>query len=56
MHAGVMKHVGEAVQEYTIAHGLKTKVFCIAISPWGCVNNKEYLVDPRVGENMIQLF
>ena len=48
MHAGVMKHVGEAVQEYMIAHGLKTKVFCIGIAPWGCVQNKELLVDPKV--------
>ena len=48
MHAGVMKHVGEAVQEYMIAHDLKTKVFCIGIAPWGCVQNKELLVDPKV--------
>ena len=48
MHAGVMKHVGEAVQEYMIAHGLKTKVFCIGVAPWGCVQNKELLVDAKV--------
>ena len=29
MHAGVMKHVGEAVRDHTIAHGNKTQVVAI---------------------------
>ena len=43
-HTGVMKHVGEAVRDYTIAHGNKAKVVTIGIAPWGCVNNKDILV------------
>ena len=48
MHAGVMKHVGQAVQDYMTAHGQKASLNVIGITPWGCVNNKESLVDPDV--------
>ena len=44
MHAGVMKHVGEAVREFTVAQGSKSKIVALGIVPWGAVNNKEALV------------
>lgn len=52
MHAGVMKHVGEAVQEYQTAEGHQAKVVAIGIAPWGCVNNKQSLINPRVCEEL----
>lgn len=59
MHAGVMKHVGEAVRDYAVAHGNKSKVVALGIAPWGAVNNRECLIrDPDqtgssvVGQNM----
>ncbi|ESO08545.1 hypothetical protein HELRODRAFT_190762 [Helobdella robusta] len=36
MNAGVMKHVGEAVRDYTLKHG--------RIAPWGCILNRESLM------------
>ena len=44
MHAGVMKHVGEAVREFTVAQGSKSKIVALGIVPWGAVSNKEALV------------
>ena len=47
MHAGVMKHVGEAVRDYTVAHGNKSKVVALGIAPWGCVNNRDALISDK---------
>ncbi|XP_052804145.1 transient receptor potential cation channel subfamily M member-like 2 isoform X2 [Mya arenaria] len=44
-HAGVMKHVGEAVKDFGIASMNKNPVISIGIAPWGCVQNKEALID-----------
>jgi len=44
MNAGVMKHVGEAVRDYTVTHGNKNQVVAIGIAPWGCVAGKETLI------------
>ncbi|XP_070175133.1 transient receptor potential cation channel subfamily M member-like 2 [Littorina saxatilis] len=43
--AGVMKHVGEAVRDYGLT--AEGRVICIGIAPWGCVQNKEVLIDPE---------
>ena len=48
MHAGVMKHVGEAVRDYTVAHGNKKRVVAIGIATWGCVSNKKSLINPEL--------
>ena len=42
-----MRHVGEAVRDYTVAHGNKKKIVAIGIATWGCVSNKDALVDPK---------
>ena len=48
MHAGVMKHVGEAVRDHMVAHGHKNKIIAIGIGTFGCVNNKEALIEKKV--------
>ena len=49
MHAGVMKHVGEAVRDHAIATGNKSNVVAIGIAPFGCVNNNQCLIHPDGG-------
>ncbi|XP_074655760.1 transient receptor potential cation channel subfamily M member 8-like, partial [Tubulanus polymorphus] len=46
-HSGVMKHVGEAVREYSITHTSKTQIVCIGIAPWGYVSNQSDLINPH---------
>ncbi|XP_014666350.1 PREDICTED: transient receptor potential cation channel subfamily M member 2-like [Priapulus caudatus] len=48
-HAGVMKHVGEAVQDYVLAHGMHAQenVIAIGIAPWGVISSRNDLVDPK---------
>ena len=48
MHTGVMKLVGEAVQEYTLANGSRSKVVAIGIATWGCVQGRQQLVNKHV--------
>ena len=48
MHAGVMKHVGEAVRDYSVGASSKNKVIALAVCPWGCVQGRQGLVDPSV--------
>lgn len=47
-HAGVMKHVGEAVKDFGIASSSKSPVIAIGIAPWGCIQNKDSLVNDSV--------
>ncbi|XP_059152108.1 transient receptor potential cation channel subfamily M member-like 2 isoform X2 [Physella acuta] len=42
-NAGVMKHVGEAVRDFGLTS--ERKVTTIGIAPWGCVQNKELLIN-----------
>ncbi|XP_013398789.1 transient receptor potential cation channel subfamily M member 2 [Lingula anatina] len=50
MNAGVMKHVGEAVLDYTVAAGSRQKLVTIGIATWGCVASKEQLTDLAAGD------
>ncbi|MGH0130904.1 UNVERIFIED_CONTAM: hypothetical protein FKN15_059625 [Acipenser sinensis] len=44
-HAGVMKHVGEAVRDYTMSSSSKEgKIVAIGIATWGIVHNRKCLV------------
>ncbi|XP_034780925.2 transient receptor potential cation channel subfamily M member 2-like isoform X1 [Acipenser ruthenus] len=44
-HAGVMKHVGEAVRDYTMSSSSKDgKIVAIGIATWGIVHNRKCLV------------
>ncbi|XP_053372803.1 transient receptor potential cation channel subfamily M member-like 2 [Mercenaria mercenaria] len=46
-HAGVMKHVGEAVKDFGVASTSKNPVISIGIAPWGCIQNKKALIDDQ---------
>ena len=45
---GVMKRVGDAVRDYTIANGNKKPLIALGIVTWGCINNREVLVSKKV--------
>ena len=47
-HAGVMKHVGEAVKDFDIASSAQNPVVTIGIAPWGCVQNRHALINKEV--------
>ena len=54
MNAGVMKHVGEAIRDSAIARGAnKNPIVAIGIATWGCVNNREALVNPKVRLHLV---
>ncbi|XP_042192415.1 transient receptor potential cation channel subfamily M member 2 isoform X2 [Callorhinchus milii] len=45
-HAGVMKHVGEAVRRYTMTSSSKEgEVVAIGVATWGIVHNRECLIN-----------
>ena len=48
MNFGVMKIVGEAVRNYTLTHGNKKPIVAIGTPPWGCVNNRQQLINSQV--------
>ena len=50
-HAGVMKHVGEAVRNHTLAQGNKKPISAIGIAPWGCISNRRLLVNKQVSRS-----
>lgn len=47
-HAGVMKHVGEAVKDFGVASMSKNPIISIGIAPWGCIQNKAALIEDQV--------
>lgn len=47
--AGVMKHVGMAVRDYTLSSSSpRGKIVAIGVTPWGTVHNRQCLINPRV--------
>ncbi|XP_029457602.1 transient receptor potential cation channel subfamily M member 2-like [Rhinatrema bivittatum] len=49
-HAGVMKHVGEAVRDFSISSGYKdSEVVVIGITTWGVVHNRSSLISGAEG-------
>ncbi|KAK3605984.1 hypothetical protein CHS0354_019664 [Potamilus streckersoni] len=42
-HAGVMKHVGEAVKDYGMAYTNQKPVITIGLVPWGVIQNRDTL-------------
>ena len=52
-HAGVMKHVGEAVKDFGLATSSQNPVVVIGIAPWGCIQNRELLIEEEVRINII---
>jgi len=48
MNFGVMKIVGEAVRNYTLTHSNKKPIVAIGTPPWGCINNRQQLINSQV--------
>eukprot|EP00058_Branchiostoma_floridae_P006677 XP_002592165.1 hypothetical protein BRAFLDRAFT_88112 [Branchiostoma floridae] len=46
-HAGVMKHVGEAVRTNAVAGRSDNKVVAIGVATWGIVHHKDELINPQ---------
>uniref|UniRef100_W5MUC8 Transient receptor potential cation channel, subfamily M, member 2 n=1 Tax=Lepisosteus oculatus TaxID=7918 RepID=W5MUC8_LEPOC len=47
-HAGVMKHVGKAVRDYSMSTSSKDgQIVAIGIATWGTVHNRQNLIDPE---------
>lgn len=48
-HAGVMKHVGMAVRDYTLSSGsMEGQIVVIGVAPWGVIHNSHTLIHPEV--------
>ncbi|XP_072281848.1 transient receptor potential cation channel subfamily M member 4 isoform X1 [Pyxicephalus adspersus] len=48
MQVGIGKYVGEAVRDHaTASSNSRTKVVAMGIAPWGIVNNRHSLVNPK---------
>ncbi|XP_040183510.1 transient receptor potential cation channel subfamily M member 4 [Rana temporaria] len=48
MQVGIGKYVGEAVRDHaTASSNSRTKVVAMGIAPWGIVNNRQSLVNPK---------
>ncbi|XP_075046847.1 transient receptor potential cation channel subfamily M member 4 isoform X2 [Mixophyes fleayi] len=48
MQVGIGKYVGEAVRDHaTASSNSRTKVVAMGIAPWGIVNNRDSLVNPK---------
>lgn len=45
-----MKHVGEAVKDFGLASISQNPVVAIGIAPWGCIQNKEQLINDDVNK------
>ncbi|KAK2839691.1 hypothetical protein Q5P01_013431 [Channa striata] len=47
-HAGVMKHVGQAVRDYALSSSsMQGQIVAIGVATWGIVHNREALVSPE---------
>ncbi|XP_077071926.1 transient receptor potential cation channel subfamily M member 2 isoform X3 [Siphateles boraxobius] len=47
-HAGVMKHVGMAVRDYSLSSGLmEGQIVVIGVAPWGVIHNSDSLIHPE---------
>ena len=47
--SGVVRMVGQAVHEFTLANGIKSKPVTLGIAPWGLLQNAGDLIDDKVG-------
>ena len=48
-HAGVMKHVGQAVKDYALSSSMQgSQIVAIGVATWGIIHNREALVHPEV--------
>lgn len=47
-HAGVMKHVGQAVRDHSLSSSMQGKIVTIGVATWGIIHNRDALVDSQV--------
>lgn len=48
-HAGVMKHVGQAVKDYALSSAMQgNHLVVIGVATWGVIHNREDLVHKDV--------
>ncbi|XP_029698301.1 transient receptor potential cation channel subfamily M member 2-like [Takifugu rubripes] len=47
-HTGVMKHVGEAVKDYTLSSSVQSQIVAIGIPTWGIIHNRDTLVQAEL--------
>ncbi|XP_074551386.1 transient receptor potential cation channel subfamily M member 2 [Halichoeres trimaculatus] len=46
-HAGVMKHVGQAVRDYALSGSSHSQIVAIGMATWGIIHNRDALVHPE---------
>ncbi|XP_077473871.1 transient receptor potential cation channel subfamily M member 2 [Stigmatopora argus] len=46
-NTGVMKHVGQAVRDYSLSSSMQGQIVTIGLATWGVIHNKEALVHPK---------
>ncbi|XP_035531934.1 transient receptor potential cation channel subfamily M member 2 [Morone saxatilis] len=44
-HAGVMKHVGQAVRDYALSSSMQGQIVAIGVATWGVIHNRDALVN-----------
>lgn len=47
-HAGVMKHVGQAVRDYALSSSMQGQIVAIGVATWGIIHNRDALVHSEV--------
>ncbi|XP_061143606.1 transient receptor potential cation channel subfamily M member 2 isoform X3 [Syngnathus typhle] len=46
-NTGVMKHVGQAVRDYSLSSSMQGQIVTIGMATWGVIHNKEVLVNSQ---------
>ncbi|XP_037136394.1 transient receptor potential cation channel subfamily M member 2 [Syngnathus acus] len=46
-NTGVMKHVGQAVRDYSLSSSMQGQIVTIGLATWGVIHNKEVLVNSQ---------
>uniref|UniRef100_A0A3P9LM50 Transient receptor potential cation channel, subfamily M, member 2 n=1 Tax=Oryzias latipes TaxID=8090 RepID=A0A3P9LM50_ORYLA len=44
-NAGVMKHVGQAVRDYSLSNSIQGQIVAIGVATWGVIHNREALIN-----------
>lgn len=56
-HAGVMKHVGQALRDYTLSSNpMQGQIVAIGVATWGIIHNRDVMVHSEVPYNKFTHF
>uniref|UniRef100_A0A3P9H160 Transient receptor potential cation channel, subfamily M, member 2 n=1 Tax=Oryzias latipes TaxID=8090 RepID=A0A3P9H160_ORYLA len=47
-NAGVMKHVGQAVRDYSLSNSMQGQIVAIGVATWGVIHNRDALINEEV--------